>query len=340
MKVCLKERCGAISIAWIAATLTLIPISASAASEQTSLAMPAVTILFLAEYIAEDMHLWQQQDLEVKIISITGIGAMNSVISGSSDFSFSSGASIDRAAAHGQRLLTIATLNNQAGQYVVIRKAVADAAHFDPQAPLAERAKILKGHSFAIGGVNSISDAYLRVVAKAGELKPEDLIVAAMQPNEFLAAFARAAIDGFSFGPPWPQQVLGDGTGTVVADGAIGEPAGTSPLSSAILVTRPDFCSSNLSICTKMGHGIRQAVNIIRDRPQDALAVLERRFPTIDAKVLAASYDAVKSMTPNPPITTTQELVNSDLVNIEAGINKPEDRLPSYDGLFDNRFVQ
>ncbi len=324
----------------IGLTMLTAAAPARAESEHTTLAMPAVTLLFLGEYIAEDLHLWQQQDLDVKVIFIAGIGAMNSVISSSSDFAFASGASVDRAAAHGQKLLTIATLNNQAGQYVVIRKDIADANHFDPSAPLAERAKILKGHTFAMGGVNTIADAYLRVVAKAGGITSDQMTIAAMQPNDFLAAFARGAIDGFSFGPPWPQQVVMNGTGVIVANGAIGEPANISPLSSAILVTRPQFCAEHHSICAKMGHAMLAAVDVIYERPQDALAVLKKRFGTLDEAVLAASLDAVKAMTPRRPITTAQELVNSDRVNIEAGIMKPEDKLASYDELFDNQFIK
>ena len=322
------------------AGLAAIAAPARAEMEHTTLAMPAVTILFLAEYVAEDMQLWPQEDLDVKIVFIAGVGAMNSVISGSSDFSFSSGASIDRAAAHGQKLLTVATLNDQVGQYVVIRKDIADAAHFDATAPLSIRAKILKGHTFAMGGVNSIADAYLRVVAMAGGITADEMTITPMQPDEFLAAYARKTIDGFSFGPPWPQQTIAEGTSVIVANGAAGEPKEISPFASAILVTRPQFCVDHHSICAKMGHSMVEAVNIIETRPEDALAVLKKRFATMDPSVLAASFAAVKTMTPVPPVTSARMLANSDLVNVEAEIIKPEDKLASYDGLFDNQFVQ
>src|SRR5580700_1620360 len=131
---------GAVALA----SLLAPSISARAEVEHTSLAIPAYVVLFLAEYVAEDQHMWEQQGLDVKVQFIAGVGAMNAVIAGSTDFSMSSGGSLTRAASHGQNLLAIANMGNQNGQNIVIRKDVADTGHFNPNASLAERAKILQ----------------------------------------------------------------------------------------------------------------------------------------------------------------------------------------------------
>ncbi|HXQ49873.1 MAG TPA: ABC transporter substrate-binding protein [Stellaceae bacterium] len=322
-------------VCWLAAATP-----ATAEVEHTTLTMPAITIGFLAEYIAEDLHLWEKHELDVKVAFIAGIGAMNAVISGSSDFSFSSGASITRAAAHGQKLLTIASLNNTSGEYVVLRKDLADAAHFDPNAPLNVRAQILKGRRFAIGGVNTISDAYLKVVAKEGGLRPDDVIVTPMQPPDMLSALSRNAIDGFSLGAPWAQLVTANGTGTIIANGNSGEPAKYTPFSSAILVTRPQFCVDRHSVCVKMGRGIAEAVDFAYEHRDESIALLRKRFTTLDVLVLAAAFDAVRTMLPRPPVTTVAGLVNADRMNEDAGFMKGEDELANYDALFDNQYVK
>ncbi len=118
---------------------------ARADKEHTTLAIPGVNVLFLARYIASDMHFWDQQDLDVKVLNITGIGAMNAVIAGSADFSMSSGPSITRARARGQKLVALATAINKSGQDIVLRKDIAEAAHFDPTAPLSLRARDPQG---------------------------------------------------------------------------------------------------------------------------------------------------------------------------------------------------
>ena len=56
------------------------------------------------------------------------------VIAGSADFSMGSGPTITRATARGQKILALLTAISQSGQSIVLRKDVADAAHFDATA--------------------------------------------------------------------------------------------------------------------------------------------------------------------------------------------------------------
>jgi len=313
---------------------------AYAENEHAVLAIPGQNLLFLVQYVAADRHLWSDQGLEVQVTYITGIGSMNAVISGSADFSMSSGPSIDRANARGQKLTALATAINQSGQDIVIRKEIAEAAHFDPNAPLSVRGKILKGHSFAVGGVAAIPDIVLKVIGKEAGVAPTDIQVTPMQPPEFLAAFERKAIDGFANGPPTPQQALLDASGVLVSDSAKGEPTQFSPLSAALLLARADFCPAHKSVCTKMVHGVVEALKLIRSDRTAALAEMKAHFPTYDDKVLAASYDMVRSMTPELPTTTAKMLENSDDMNVAAGFLKPEEKLPRYDTIIDNEFVK
>ncbi len=320
--------------------LALTRAPARAANEQTSLAIPAYVILFLAEYVAEDQHLWEQQGLDVKVQFIAGVGAMNAVIAGSTDFSMSSGGSLTRAASHGQNLLAIANMGNQNGQYIVFRKDLADAAHVGPDAPLAERAKLMKGRTIGIDAVQSVVHSVVRVVGKDGGLDPESITVAPMQPADTLSAFARHAIDGFAAGPPWPQQVVTDGTAIILADGAKGEPKEFSPIGSVMVVTRPQFCIDHRSICMKMGHAMKLAADFIHEHPQESIAILKKRYDKVDDAVLKASYDAVLEMTPQPPVPDALQLANAENMNVAAGFMKAEDKLKSYDALFSTEFAK
>jgi ABC-type nitrate/sulfonate/bicarbonate transport system substrate-binding protein len=327
-------------IGFALAALALDAAPARAEMEHALLAIPGQNVLFLVQYIAADLHLWEQRDLDVKVQNIIGIGAMNAVISGSAEFSMSSGASIARAAARGQKLVALATAINQSGQDIVLRKEIADAAHFDPLAPLALRAQVLKGRTIAVGGVGAIPDIVLKVVAKEAGIAPDQIVATPMQPPEFMAAFERKAIDGFSNSPPFIQQVVQAGTGVIVSDAAKGEPTQFSPVSAALLLTRAHYCDEHRSICAKMVEGVVAATRIIREQPKEALAVMKAHFGTYDDKVLEASYVMTKAMTPDPPVTTIAELENGDAMNVAAGFVKPEEKLAHYDDLIDNQFVK
>ncbi len=313
---------------------------ARAQTEHTILTVPSVGFNFLANIVAEDAHLWEKQGLDVKVLNIAGVGALNAVIANSADFSMSSGTSITRAYARGQKLVALASVVDQSEQDVVVRKDIADAAHFDPNAPLATRAQILKGRTIAISAVGAIPDLVLRVVAKAGGVMPDQMVIPAMQPPEFMAAFARHAIDGFANSPPYIQQVVLDGTGVILSDSAKGEPTEYSPFSSALLLARADFCAPHRSICEKMVRGIVEATRMIRNQPTETLAIMKARFGTYDDKVLAAAYEMMKATTPDPAVTTAKELENADLINIAAGFMKPGDKLADYNALLDNEFVK
>ena len=152
--------------------LALFAMPARAEMEQARVALPSPIISFAAEYIAEAMF-FKDQGLDVQSQLLAGVASINAVISGSMEFAFSTGSSLTRAAAHGQKLLAIATLSTEPGEFLAMRKDITDAAHFDPKAPLAVRAQLLKGHSFGVGGIGTIGDAFLRVFAKAGGLDPE-----------------------------------------------------------------------------------------------------------------------------------------------------------------------
>ena len=249
----------------------------AAAPDKVKVAYPSLIVNFAAEFLAEDLF-YKEEGLDVQSMEIAGVGAINAVISGSVDFSFSSGGSLTRAAAHGQKLLAIATLGDESGEFAVIRKDIADAAHFDPKAPIATRAQILKGHAFGIGGVNTIGDAFLRVFAKAGNVDTKDITFAALQPPDIIAAMNRKALDGFSLGSPWAQQVVHDGSAVIIANGVEGDPPGYSPQASSLLVARPQLCSEHRDICEKMGHAMVLATQYMHEHPKESLVLLKKRF--------------------------------------------------------------
>jgi ABC-type nitrate/sulfonate/bicarbonate transport system substrate-binding protein len=323
----------------VAASVFFWALPAFADNPKVKVAIPSPIVNFAAEFIAEDQY-YKDLGLDVTSMEIAGVGAMNAVISGSVDFSFSSGGSLTRAAAHGQRLLAIATLNSESGEFAVIRKDIADAAHFDPKAPVAQRAQILKGHSFGIGGVATIGDAFLRVFAKAGGVDTNDIVFSALQPPDIIAAMNRKALDGFSLGSPWAQQVEQDGSAVIIANGVEGDPPGYSPSASALLVTRPQLCTDHREICVKMGHAMTLAADFMHQHAPESLAILKKHFGTIDDKVLASAFAEVVKMTPLPPAPSAIQLRNNDRLNLDAGFIKPDDMLASYDGLFTVEFAK
>ena len=333
-------RAGLIAAAGAALVAVWVGGAARAETERATLALPVEGLNFLAYYVAEDLGIFKEQGLEIKSVVITGVGSFNAVVAGSVEFSFSSGSSLTRAAARGQRLLALAQMNNLPVWDIVVRRDVAEAAHFDPEAPLKTRAAILKGLTMSIAGANALDHAYLRIVTKEGGSDPDANRIAPMAPSEALAAFARKAIDGFVAGPPWPQRVEADGSGVAVAIGPNGEPGSLVPIASSLLMVRPQTCVERRSLCEKMGHSMALASKAVHERTKDVLAALIKRFDKIPAPVMERALAALVKAMPLVPKVDLVALKKADEINVEAGFMKKDELLASYEGLSTDEYLK
>jgi NitT/TauT family transport system substrate-binding protein len=328
-----------LAVAAVALSAATTPLSAQPL-EDVTMALPAVGFPFTAGYVADGLGLWEKNGLRVKSIVIAGVGSTNAVISGSADFGQISGLSLTRAAAKGQRLLALVNTFDKPFVEISIRKEIADAAGFDPNAPLAKRAQILKGHTFAVGGINSVVHAYLRIIALIGGLDPETIRVTAMAGDNMLAAMQTKTIDGISTVLPWPRKPVVEGTAVLVASGSRNDPPHLVPLAFNVLATRPETCEKRKSLCEKMGRTFSEAMAYIRDNPQGLFALLKKQFSNFDDAVLTASVDIIRRSTPQTAAVPVAALENADNFNVEARLMKPDEKLKSYDGLYTDAYVK
>jgi NitT/TauT family transport system substrate-binding protein len=161
-----------------------------------------------------------------------------------------------------------------------------------------------------------------------------------MAPASMLAAFQSKQIDGYAMSLPWPQKAVQDGEAVVIASGPDGEPSDMIPFGHNMIVTRQDTCEKRKALCMAMGQSIKEATAFIRDKPEEAFAVLKKRFPTLDDKLLKASFEELRKVTPSPPTVSAAIIDNSEKFNVDAGLLKADEKLKSYDGMFTNEYVQ
>jgi sulfonate transport system substrate-binding protein len=328
------------SAAYALAGATLAAASARADSAQVILALPSVNISFTSLYLAEDLHLWADQGLDVKTMVIPGVGTNNAVINGSVQFAIGSSDAITRAWTHGQHMQAIGAGVKKTMEWVMIRKDIADAAHFDPAAPLAERAKILKGRTIAVAGIGSLPDAVLKSVAAEAGIGPGDIETPTMLPPEIMAAWKTKRIDGFSNAMPYAQQVVADGSGEIVSDPTKGEPTKFFPIAASIVTVRADYCPAHADLCTKFMNGMIAGIKIVVTDREKTMAEMKKRFPAFDDTVLGMAYDALKDAENYPPRVDPKAIENGDRMNIAAGFLKPDEKLNDYQPLIDNSYIK
>jgi len=327
----------------VAAVLALVATQAGAQPQKPTdviMAIPAFSLTFTTGYLADDLGLWAKNGLNMKDVSIAGVGAMNAVIGGSADVTQASAITLTRAAARGQKVLAIAETLDRLVVEVVLRKDLAEKEGFDPNAPLAKRAALLKGKRLAVDSINSIIHAYVRVLATRAGFSPDDMEITPMQPQNMLAAFESHQIDGFAMSLPWPLQPVLKGEAVTIASGPKGDPPDMVPFAHDVVVVRAETCEKRPQICVGVGKSIVEANDFLHDHPAEALAFMQKRFSTLDPKLLATAFEEVRSVSPRPPAPTKDALANADTYNIDAGLMKPDERLKSYDAIFTDKYVK
>ncbi|HEY1505926.1 MAG TPA: ABC transporter substrate-binding protein [Stellaceae bacterium] len=328
-----------------AATVALLALAlpARAEMEKTSMALPAIAPIFALAWVAQDAGIYKDVGLDVTEQIVQGVGATNAVISGSMDFANSSGSTLSRAVARNQPIIGIATTYDRSGFWIIVNTKIAEERHFDPKASLAERAKVLKGLRFTVGGLLTLPHAYLNAIAKIGGLDPQtDIVAAAISLPDTLPAMAAGAIDGASVGPPVVQQAVASGAAVVVADGTTGDPIDPpwlGRIDSIVVIAKKDTCATRRSVCVKMGQALTKAAAFIHDRPKETAAIMGKRLKFADPRILEEMYQVTRDSTPLSPAVSAKGLEAADQLNVYAGFMPADQKLTSYEALFDNEFV-
>jgi ABC-type nitrate/sulfonate/bicarbonate transport system substrate-binding protein len=311
---------------------------AQGALEDVTVAVPNFTFNLTATFVADELKLWEKHGLRFKMVQIQGVGATNAVIAGSADFAQAGGTTLTRANARGQKLIAIASTAERNIVNIVLRKDLAPG--FDPKAPLAERAKVLRGKTIGVGSLQANPHAYLRVVAAHAGIDPDSIRVTAMEGNAMLGAFKTKTIDGMSNSPPFPLKPVIEGDAIVLASGSDGDPPNAIDFAYNVVLTKPETCEKRKSLCVKLGAVFKEAVAYIHDKPAETTAILRKRFPNLEAPLVAAAFAQIRKATPRTPVVTRKSLENADDFNVEAGFMKKEQKLKSYDSIYTDEYVK
>ncbi|MCC6473259.1 MAG: ABC transporter substrate-binding protein [Burkholderiales bacterium] len=309
--------------------------------EETTMALPALTIGFAPTYIADAQGFWTKRGLKVTLHDITGIGSMNAMLAGSVDFSNSSGPTVIRANVRGQKVLALGSTYDGLPFELVVSRKFADAAGVDEKAPLEKRMRALRGKRVSLNTPNSIPHAYLRYLLHKAGLNPErDVTVVYLLPEAGIAALKAGTAEGYIQAPPWPMIAIKQAGGVRLASALRGDLPELLPFPFNIVVTRPDVCEKRASVCQKLMEGYLEGMQFMRERPKESLAILSRKMPKVDAAVLAESFELIAAGTPRSTRIDPKALQNAQQLMLVGGMLKADEKLASFEAIYTNRFAK
>jgi ABC-type nitrate/sulfonate/bicarbonate transport system substrate-binding protein len=308
--------------------------------EEVTFAMPAITFAFVPAYIAQDMGFWSKRGLEVKLPVITGIGAMNALLSRSAEFSISSIPTIIRARARGQNVVAIAGAFEGTAVELVIRKDLAEAGGITHSAPLGQRAAALKGRTVAILAPNTIVHAYLRYFARRGGIDPErDFKLAIMSQEASIAALKTRDVDAMAQVLPYSTIAIHNGSAVILSSGPRGDLPELLPFQLNSVMARPDYCEAQPRVCTAMVGGYGDGMRFLHENPAEAKAILRKRIPNMEQGPFDEAFDLTRRWTPPEVRFSEKGIANAQELMLVGGMLKPEEKRSSLGDIYTNKYI-
>jgi sulfonate transport system substrate-binding protein len=331
-------RTTALAATMVGALALAAPLPAPAAEmENASLALPALTVIFLPVYVAEDMGIWKKLGLNVTLHQITGMGSTNAMLAGSVDFAVQSGQSLIRGNIRGRHMLGIALMADGIDFELIAGKQLAKG--IDMSAPVERRIAALKGKKVSTDAPNTVIDGVLRFfVAKAGLNPKTDITTVYMQPSEAIAALKSGAVAANMLNFPWTETSQREAGGVLLASGVTDLPE-LLPTAATTTTVRQGYCDSHAPICEKLVHGYVLAHKFIHEHPNQALQIALKRMPKANLADLQKSVPIVVKTMPLVPRYDAAAFKHAQQIMVVGGMLRKDEERTSFTDMFTNKYV-
>src|SRR5579871_418724 len=205
------------------AGLCLLALGAAPAMALTKVtsALGGDGLLFAMQHLTAGGGFFKAEGLEVESVDVgSGPRQAAALMGGSSEFTLLGFIHVLKSIAQGGNLVALAPGLNLLDIQLVLSNEAMQKTGITPAMPVDERVKGLKGLRISITSPGSTTDTWTRSLLKARGYDPDTYIT--IQPlaggNPMLAALAKKATDGFSWGPPQSHMAVAQGIGQLAID--------------------------------------------------------------------------------------------------------------------------
>ena len=304
-------------------------------------ALPATAMLFAPFYVAADKRFYKKHNLNVSTRLVVGPASANAVLSGSADFSAGSGITVLHAVAMGAPLIAIAESSNQLQMRIIVTRNALSQMSVGPNSPFEARVRALKGRIIAVGGINGITDAFLRYVLGRVGLTQNQIRLTTMQPDAMLAALHTGTIDGISLNAPTTTQAIAAGNVILVNDPAQEKPlVSLNPFAYNLVLTTDNECKSRPAVCVDMIKALKEAEVFMAAHPTESIAMLRPKFSHLSADILERAFHKTLEASNASLLVSARSMENAKEFSIAASILKPTQRLAPLRTVYTNAYNQ
>ncbi|MBI2862825.1 MAG: ABC transporter substrate-binding protein [Chloroflexi bacterium] len=303
----------------------------------------SVALSSTQHWVAEGLGYFQEEGLDLDTtLAGSGAKALTATASGDADWGGFNGGDLLPAIAQGLPIQVFAAIATRGIAPVVLRKDVADRLGITEKTGLEEKARLMKGLSFAASSPNSGTDLRMRYFLRLGGIDPErDVTItyigsAAAMP----AAIEIGSVDGGNVIEPDASVLIKKGTVILLANYADGKIPGTEALVEFVSVARKDKMEQRPEIYEAYVRAIWRAMDILKsDLTKAGEAARKARFSDLDPEVFNI---AMKNSLPALALDPHLPKVNLDGQIAFSTKLTPNDPPPQvrYEDYYTDRFVQ
>jgi ABC-type nitrate/sulfonate/bicarbonate transport system substrate-binding protein len=289
----------------------------ASAATPIMLAISSNTLAYGGLRIAEGAGLFLKNELTPRIIVMdSGNAAISAVLGGSAEFSASGPGEVLAAKVRGRNLVIVLNLYRGLTGSLVLSKASAAKIGGAPDAPIEQRLRLLDGLSIA---QPSATSAYLHPYKAASEAVGAKIKFVYMTQPAMVAALQAGVVDGIVAGAPFSLASIANGSGVLWISGPKDElPEPVRPISSTCLQTTAQYAKSNPGIIAAMRQVAADLTDFIRDKPDEALVILAKAFPSLDpASAKAALVENARNW--SAPKMTPDDIKREIEIQVSSG---------------------
>ncbi len=302
-------------------------------NQKITIAQTTHGFLFAPLYIAQEKGFFDEEGLDVELIT-TGGGSkvMAAVIGGSVEIGGTTLGNVMDAAEKGQDIQVFATMMNQYASNVVIRKEIAEERGLTENSTISEKIQALKGLKIAITSPGSSSDKLVRYLLEMENIQPDKEVelVPLGKSEAVIPAFKNKQIDAFAFSSPTSDMgVMNDGF--MLINLSKGEVEELNGFLYTGLVAKKEQLESNKELYEKVTRAVAKAEEFIKTDKEGAKEALKASFTDIDEEVYNVAFENNYPAFATSPVVTKE---GYEMNVIFEGIDVP------FDSVVNNEFAE
>ncbi len=232
-----------------------------------------------ALYVAQQEKIFQKYGLEPTVVVVQGGPlALQAVLSGDVDLGVLSYEHVLTAAVQGKPMVAFFNLVNRPTSNVIASNAMVDAAKGKS---VPEKIKLLKGKRIGVPAQGGSGDKLTRALIAMEGMQPADvkMVFSGADTGSYIAALKRDLIDAAVVPEPAGLMAREQKVGGVYLDFLGGEVPAFRDMIYMSLTTTPEAIAKKRELIAKVATVITEAVKVIKDNPDRALAVMKKEYP-------------------------------------------------------------